>query len=198
MTEEMSGRGPVGGDTEADGRLAEAVERLAETEERLAEAEEKVRENWELFLRARADLENYRRRVERDLSATVRRGKADLLSRLLEVADAFDRAALWEERGGTAQSGPGRDEAAAEGLGRIRRLFMRVLSDEGVLPIECLGQPFDPGLHEALAVDDETTAEPDTITAELQKGYTYGDDVLRPARVRVARPPEDRAGPAEV
>lgn len=180
MSEEMEGPRP---DERNNG------DHLTECERRLAEAEEKARENWELFLRARADLDNYRRRVERDLAATLRRGKSDLLGRLLEVADAFDRAALWEESG-AASDAPSRDEAAAEGLGHIRRLFMKVLADEGVLPLECLGQPFDPGLHEALAVDHETTAEPDTVTAEVQRGYIYGEDLLRPARVRVARPPD--------
>ncbi|HCW51036.1 MAG TPA: nucleotide exchange factor GrpE [Clostridiales bacterium] len=165
----------------------------ADMARRLAEAEEKARENWDRFLRARADLENYRKRVDRDLAAMVRRGKRDLLTRLLDVADALERAAAWEasqkDAGGRdAQGGDGGDDAAREGFALIHRQLLKVLSDEGVEPIESVGRPFDPAVHEAVAVETREDVKAETVVEELQKGYTYEGEVLRCARVRVARP----------
>ncbi|MEW6031945.1 MAG: nucleotide exchange factor GrpE [Bacillota bacterium] len=154
---------------ETEERLRETEERLQEIQEKMREAEEKVKENWDLFLRARADLENYRRRVDRDLAVMVRRGKADLLRRLLDLSDTLEQAAGWEE-----SAGP------------VHRQLLKILADEGVTPMEAVGCPFDPALHEAVDVDLEGEAEPNTVTAELQRGFTYEDEVLRPARVRVA------------
>jgi molecular chaperone GrpE len=142
----------------------------------LAEAQAKAAENWDLFLRTRADLDNYRRRAERDLALMIRRGKGDLVTRLLEVLDALDRAVTWE-------SG---DQA---GLGLIHRLFLKALATEGIRPIECLGQPFDPARHEAIDVRTDPTAAGPTVTGELQRGYTYDNEVLRAARVQVTQPP---------
>ncbi|HCJ10790.1 MAG TPA: nucleotide exchange factor GrpE [Clostridiales bacterium] len=155
---------------------------------RLAEAEEKARENWDRFLRARADLENYRKRVDRDLAAMVRRGKRDLLTRLLDVVDALERAAAWERDAGGRDAQDGGDDAAREGFALIHRQLLKVLSDEGVKPIESVGRPFDPALHEAVAVETREDVKAETVVEELQKGYTYGGEVLRCARVRVARP----------
>jgi len=163
---------------------------------RLAEAEEKAAGNWERFLRARADLENYRKRVQRDLGAMVRRGKKDLIVRLLDVVDALERAASWENGAGAAAGArsdreDARDaDTAREGVALIHRQMLKVLADEGVAPIECSGEPFDPTLHEAVATDPTDDVPAGTITAELQKGYTYEGEVLRPARVRVSQPPD--------
>ncbi len=162
----------------------------AELEARLAAAEAKSQENWDLFLRARADLENYRRRVERDLEAMVRRGKRDFLLRLLDVVDAFDRAAAYESGATGAGGGAAGGAAGADsGLQLIWRQFLKVLADEGVVPIESTGQPFDPAIHEAIDVRADATVDGPTVEAELQRGYLYGGEVLRPARVRVVQPP---------
>jgi molecular chaperone GrpE len=160
----------------------------AEMARRLAEAEEKARENWDRFLRARADLENYKKRVDRDLAAMVRRGKTDLLTRLLDVVDALERAAEWERNAGGRGAQSGGDDAAREGFALIHRQLLKVLSEEGVEPIETVGRPFDPAVHEAVAVETRDDVKAETVVDELQKGYTYEGDVLRCARVRVARP----------
>jgi len=147
----------------------------------LVAAQAKAQENWDLFLRARADLENYRRRVERDLGAMVRRGKQDLLLRLLGVLDSLERATAWD----------GSDPATTrEGLGQIQRQFLKSLADEGVTPIASLDQPFDPTFHEAVDVRTDASLEVPVVTAELQTGYLCEGEVLRPARVQVTKPSE--------
>jgi len=164
----------------------ELARQLEQLRAQLAEAEAKAQENWDLFLRTRADLENYRRRVERDLAAMVRRGKKGLVLRLLEVMDALDRAAAWEEQA----EGDSASRPVSGGVGPIRRQLLKVLADEGVSPVECVGKAFDPALHEAVDVTVDPSAEGPTVTAELQRGYLYEEEVLRPARVRVAQPPD--------
>lgn len=183
---------------EAEAKVAEAEAKAVKAEAKAAEAEAKAQENWDHFLRARADLDNYRRRVERDLAAMVRRGKKDLLLRLLEVADALERAVLWEEAAGAGQAGgpaagrqatsaPG--DASRVGVAQILRQLVKVLADEGVTPIQSVGLPFDPALHEAVDVTFDAKIEGPTVVTELERGYRHGDEVLRPARVRVAQPP---------
>lgn len=153
-----------------------------EMQARAEQAEAKAQENWDLFLRARADLENYKRRTERDLAAMIRRGKRDLVLRLLEVADSLERAVAWEEDHRSTE------ESQHEGIALIHRQLVRVLGDAGVEPVDALGQPFDPTLHEAVAVDAGGSAPEDVITAVLQPGYTFEGELLRPARVVVSRP----------
>ncbi len=180
---------PVGAEEpggEAETRLADMEARLAEAETRLAEAEAKVKENWDLFLRARADLENYRKRTERDFELVIARGKRDLLIKLLDVADALERASAFE--------GQAADPAVTSGAALTYRLLLKVLASEGVTPIECVGQPFNPALHEAVDVRPDPLVTTDTVASELQKGYLHGEEVLRPARVQVSQPPPKQPG----
>lgn len=167
---------------EAEAKAHEAEARAHEAADRAIEAASKAEENWDLFLRARADLDNYKRRVERDLGSMVRRGKQDLILRLLDVVDSLERAAAWED-----EHGQGPDERR-EGIALILRQLHKVLSDTGVARIEALGERFDPVFHEAVATDSQAEAPEDTITAVFQAGYTYEGEVLRPARVSVSRP----------
>jgi len=190
--EAVPGEAAGGGSTARGGPAAEKVSG-DELAHRLAQAEEKAAENWERFLRARADLENYRRRVQRDLHSMVRRGKKELVLRLLDVVDSLERAAAWENGSGTPdgarQAGAGgAGDAARQGMVLIHRQLLKVLADEGVAPMEAVGRPFDPALHEAVATAATDEVPAGTVTAELQKGYTYEGEVLRPARVLVSQP----------
>ncbi|MEW6524528.1 MAG: nucleotide exchange factor GrpE [Bacillota bacterium] len=146
----------------------------------LAEAEAKAAENWDLFLRCRADLDNYRKRVERDLERRVRMGREDLLLSLLEIMDNFGRALEAQDSDGLRS-----------GVEMIFRQLEKLLGTQGVEPIASVGQPFDPAVHEAVAVWDSPDHTEETVTDEIRRGYRIHDDVLRASRVRVARP----AGP---
>ncbi|MEW6399334.1 MAG: nucleotide exchange factor GrpE [Bacillota bacterium] len=155
-----------------------------ELEARRAEAER----NWDQFLRARADLDNYRRRMEREVERLVDRGRQELLLRFLEVADNFQRALMPQVMAAADPDGLRR------GLELISRQLDNLLGQEGVQPLEAVGAPFDPRLHEAVAAWECDDVDRETVTDEIQKGYLYRGEVLRPARVRVARPPEPGDG----
>jgi molecular chaperone GrpE len=133
--------------------------------------------------RERANFINYRRRTEQERAETVQYATANLLKRLLPVVDDFDRALAAipaEER---------ENNRWVEGVELIARKLRTILEQEGVEPIEALGQPFDPNLHEAVAFDDnsEGGGHTDTVAEVYSKGYKLHDRVLRPAMVKVSR-----------
>jgi molecular chaperone GrpE len=139
----------------------------------------KAEENWQLFLKARAEMENYRRRSERDLGRMILRGKRDLLLKILGVVDNLERAVGQGETGGMS---------FLEGVKMIHRQVQELLIAEGVCAFECEGKGFDPAVHECIAVLDSSEVDRETVCEELERGYTFHDEVLRPAKVKVARP----------
>lgn len=145
-------------------------------------------ENYSRFLRARADYDNLQRRTEREVHRLVRLGKKDILVRLLELADNMDRAAVsWRQTLSAVQRLD--TVSLVDGVAMISRQLQAVLSAEGVQPIEAAGKEFDPALHEAVAVWESDKVQTETVTDEIRRGYTHDGEVLRPAQVRVARPP---------
>jgi molecular chaperone GrpE len=139
---------------------------------------EELREKNDLYLRALADFDNYRKRVERDQAEAARAGKREIALTLLETLDSFDRALEHVHE----------DPASMiDGVRAIHRRIMRQLEGQGITQFASRGEPFDPNLHEAVASIESDQYESGTVVDELQRGYRWGDKVLRPARVRVAR-----------
>lgn len=177
----MSGS-PGGPEGSLEAQLADAKAQLESLRAETEAAKEEARRHWDQFLRARADLDNYRRRMEREVERLVQQGKQELLLKFLEVADNFQRALMPQVM---ASADP---DGLRKGLEIISRQLDSLLGQEGVEPLEALGKPFDPRYHEAVAVWDSPEVKEDTVTDEIQKGYLYRGELLRPARVRVARP----------
>src|SRR5262245_26062631 len=130
------------------------------------------------YLRALADFENYRRRVERDRESGVKREQRGLLLALLELADDFERALAHVDDS---------PEAVVVGLRSLQRRLASVLATQGVTPFESIGQSFDPVVHEAVGTAQSEQQEAGTVLDELSRGYHWGEEVLRPARVRVVQ-----------
>jgi molecular chaperone GrpE len=129
------------------------------------------------YLRTRADFENYRRRVERDRDVAARRAKRELLLALVDLADGFDRALVHIDES---------PDSVAAGLYGMQRRLSSLLEAEGVKSFESVGQPFDPTRHEAMATVRDFDGAPGTVVDEAGRGYLWNDELLRPARVRVA------------
>jgi molecular chaperone GrpE len=163
---------------------SELLERAQELERELEATRERADEHMRQWQRAAADFSNYRRRTEEERSAMTQISNAVLLSKLLTVVDDFDRA--------LATVPDEVHEGWVDGVRLVERKLRNVLESEGVTPIEALGQPFDPNLHEAV-VHEDTTAYPDNqVIEEVQRGYRLHDRVLRPALVRVANNPKNQ------
>jgi len=128
------------------------------------------------YLRALADFDNYRRRVERDRASAAQSGKREIILPLLDVLDGFDRA---------LQQIIGAPPAVIEGFEALRRKLLGLLAQHGVTPFSAVGESFDPELHEAIGTVRSDELAANTVAEELQRGYRWGDEVIRPARVRV-------------
>jgi molecular chaperone GrpE len=154
---------------------------------RLATATEEAERNWQQFLRAAADLENYRKQAIRQREEAVAATRRQMLLIILGVVDNLERAL---EHSGCIKSEPAEGAAAAitEGIRLAHRQVLDTLRSLSVRPIEAVGRSFDPRVHDAVDVmAPPEGVEPGTVLSEIQRGYTIGDDVLRPARVRVAQ-----------
>jgi molecular chaperone GrpE len=143
--------------------------------ERLTQALSRERD---LHLRVLADFDNYRKRVQREGGRAAQAGKRQLVLALLDVMDDFARAFAY------ANTTPASILAGAR---LIHQRLTDVLRAQGVVPYPSARQPFDPALHEAVDVIKTAQATSGVVLDELSHGYRWGDEVLRPARVRVAQ-----------
>ena len=148
----------------------------------LAEAQAAAAANEDKFLRARADLENYRRRAIRERTEVAGEAKKQVLLRMLDVLDNLERALVYEQADA---------QALLMGLRMTVTQFEDVLSGLGVQAVAACGEQFDPRWHEAVATVVDPERAEGTIVEEVQRGYHLDDVLLRPARVKVV------AGPAE-
>ena len=162
---------------------AELAERIEQLERELAEAQRSDAEHRDNWHRSAADFANYKRRTDEERATLGQFSNALLIGKVLGVLDDFDRAL--ENVPADAH------DPWVEGVRLTERKLRNVLESEGVTPIEAVGQPFDPNLHEAV-VHEETADHPDNqVIGELQRGYRLHDRVIRPSLVRVANNPKE-------
>jgi len=159
---------------------------VAERDAALARAEEHLA----LAQRAQADYANLRRRTAEERVAMLGLANEILLAKVVGLADDFDLAI-------EHVPDEARDTAWLEGIAAIDRKLRALLESEGVTPIEALGRPFDPALHEALSHVPGSGRPEDEVVAELRRGYRIRDRVLRPALVAVSDGSGPAGGPAE-
>jgi molecular chaperone GrpE len=158
-------------------------------EEALAASQAEAQKNWDLYLRARADLENYRKRAQREKEDLSRFANENLLREILPVVDNLERALEHARQGDSGNGG------LLQGVEMTLGQFQRVLEKFGVTPLRSVGEPFDPARHEALGQVESAEHPPNTVVQELQRGYLLNDRLLRPAMVMVAKAPPVAAEP---
>ena len=159
-------------------------EETSEKEEQASEKkkdpkDDKIDELNDRLRRSMAEFDNYRKRTDKEKSAMYEIGARDVIEKILPIVDNFERGlnTIPEDARGTA---------FADGMEKIYKQFVKILDDMGVKPIEAVGKPFDPAFHNAVMhVEDENLGE-NVVAAELQKGYTYKDSIVRHSMVQVA------------
>lgn len=149
--------------------------------EQMAEAERERGQFKNMAQRAQADLLNYRRRAAEEQAELRRSANADLIGKLLEVVDNFERA--------IGMLPADAADGWHEGLALVQRNLMSILETEGVSKIEAAGKPFDPWEHEAVFHQETTDAEDGVIITVTREGYRLHDKVLRASQVIVAKTP---------
>ena len=157
---------------------AQAEAKIASLETQLAQARQEASENWNKFLRQQADWDNFRKRQERLVTDRIQQQKKSLFKNILEVMDNVERALTYQ------------DSMDKEQLQQTLRMLMwqmsEVLRTEGLTPIPTIGETFNPYVHEAVEAVEGAEQPDNTILEELRKGYTLGEETLRPARVKVS------------
>jgi molecular chaperone GrpE len=174
--------GPAHETGECSSELAQLAQALEQKTKEAADANEK-------YLRAAADFENFRKRIQRD---TVEFRKYANEQLALELLSVVDHLGLALKHAGSQAEG---NQALQEGVELVYKQFHDVLEKFGVKPFAAQGEPFDPARHDALMQVESDDMPENTVVAVLQDGYVYYDKVLRHAKVSVSKKPEH---PAEV
>lgn len=149
-------------------------------EEQLAVKTKEAGENWDRFLRERADMENYRKRVNREKEELLNYGNKSLIEEILPVIDNLERALAHASEDGFG--------AVVEGIRMTHGMLLNSLKKFGVAPLEATGSTFDPAFHQAMALVPTDGHSPNTVMEEHQKGYMLKERLLRPAMVTVSTP----------
>src|SRR5258706_3486143 len=163
-----------------------SVEELQDLKTRAAKADE----NWDKYLRAVADFDNYRKRVAREKEELARFTSERVVSALLPALDNLERAIE------AAQAHGAENSSLLEGLTQVYNQFRRTLMEFGLQEVIAgAGHPFDPNLHEAVSQVESAEHAEGHVIEQLQRGYKLADRLLRPARVVVSKGSPDPDGP---
>lgn len=168
----------------AQERPAGELEHLSydELEAKLNETEAKMNAHWEQVLRGQAELENFRRRAERDVSSAHKYALEKIAAELLPVVDSLERGI----EGSDAQQAT--TKGLRDGMEMTLSLLIKAMDKFGIKVVNPLeGENFNPAIHQAMSAMPDPNAKPNTILRVLQKGYSLHERLLRPALVIVAK-----------
>ena len=161
---------------------SDALNPAKEIERLLAEVES-LRDQ---ALRAEAEMQNVRRRAERDVENAHKFGLERLVQHILPVVDSLEKA---------LEAKTSEDNPVIEGVKLTFKLLQDLLTKESIQVVDPLGEPFDPNLHEAMSIVENPDMESNSVFAVVQKGYTLNDRLVRPAMVMVTKMPDDKENP---
>lgn len=152
----------------------------AQEKDELTLANEKIKDWEDKYKRLLAEFDNFRKRSEKESAMMIDIGASMVLTKILPIVDNFERA---------INSIPDdlKDNSFVDGVDKIYKQMLKTFEELGVKPIEAVGKPFDANLHNAVMTDENAEGEVDTVVEELQKGYTYKDQVLRHSMVKVKK-----------
>ncbi len=161
---------------------AEAEDETGETmEQQLAKAQDTIKDYWDQMMRLRAEIENNRKRAERDVENAHKYALKSFVENLLPVIDSM-------EMGQTAAAADNATlESIREGSELTVGMFVQVLEKNGLEQVDPLGEKFDPEQHQAISMVEDESAESNTVISVMQKGFLLNDRLIRPAMVVVAR-----------
>lgn len=163
---------------------------------KMVELENTTAQYKDQLLRKAAEFENYKKRIENESANLVRYANEDLIEKLLPVIDDFDRLynamKNLKTNGGVAPATTEND-SFTKGVELIYNKFKRILELQGVKPLDVVGQPFNPDLHDALMMMPSADHPSHTVLQEVERGYTLNERVIRHAKVIVSAEPQSSA-----
>lgn len=168
---------------DAEQPLDENAQRIYELENALSEAQATIKEQQDSVLRARADMENARRRADAEVEKARKFALERFAGELLPVVDNLERAIEMTDSDNEAV------KALLEGVEMTQKSFISTIEKFGLNLIDPQGETFNPELHQAMSMQESADFEPNTVMAVMQKGYEINGRLLRPAMVMVSRAP---------
>lgn len=147
----------------------------------LAKAQVTIKDYWEQIMRLNAEMENNRKRAQRDIENAHKFAVKNFSEALLPVADSMEMGL----NAATAENA--NMESIKEGITMTLELFMKTLEKNGITSVNPQGEKFDPEFHQAMSVVENDEAEPNTVMAVMQKGYLLNERLIRPAMVVVSK-----------
>jgi len=169
---------------EEDAAAEEEKDPIEALQEQLKKKDEELAQQKNDFLREKADLENFRKRLIKDKADAVQFANERLLKELVQIDDNLERAL----------NAPNASlQTLKEGVEMIQKQFSTFLKNQKVEPIEAMGKPFDPNLHEVMTQMESEEHDESTVMQEYSKGYTLNGRILRSAKVVTAKKPETPA-----
>lgn len=161
----------------AEGEAKESKKGFKKKEKKKDKRDEQIEQLNDKVMRQMAEFENFRRRTEQEKSQMFNMGAKNIIEKILPVVDNFERGLATVEEGA---------DPFADGMLMIYKQLLTTLDEAGVKPIEAVGQEFNPDFHNAVMhVEDEDAGE-NVVVEEFQKGYMFGDSVVRHSMVKVA------------
>lgn len=159
--------------------------RIAELEKALAKAENTVDDQKDSVIRAKAEVENMRRRAAQDIEKAHKFALEKFASELLPVIDNLERAIQFSDKENEAV------KAVVEGVELTHSSFIASIAKFGMEVVDPQGEAFDPERHQAMSIQENAELKPNTVTAVMQKGYVLNGRLLRPAMVMVSKAPSE-------
>lgn len=169
------------------GAAQDAAGESAQLEQALAQ---KLEETRNLYMRALAELDNVRKRAQKDIEGAHRYGLEKFALELLPVKDSLELGLEAAEKAGLISEASADIKSLMAGKEATLKLLGKAFEKHGINEINPLGAPFDPQLHEAMLAQPSDTAEPNSVLKVVQKGYQLSGRLLRPARVIVSKAPD--------
>jgi molecular chaperone GrpE len=147
-------------------------------EKTLAEAQKKAEDNWQLYVRSQAEMENAKRRADKNIENAHKFGLEKFAVELLAVKDSLELGLSVEDSDA---------EKLKEGTELTLKMLTQALEKFSIMEVNPLGEVFDPNLHQAMSMQESAEHKPNTVIAVMQKGYLLNDRLLRPAMVMVSK-----------
>ncbi len=152
----------------------------AELLEKVKEAQELEEKNFDLYLRSQAEIENVKKRAQKEKTELAKFSNESLIKQLLPVADSLEKAIAHSEEGNSI-------DALREGVKLTLKGLMDTLKRAGLEEVKSVDEPFDPNFHEAVSEQEDNSVRPGTVTKELQKGYLLNERLIRPSMVVISK-----------
>lgn len=180
LPEEIDGEGVLSPENESQNEEEVPLSEMTKDQliEKISEVQALADANMDSYLRSQAEMENMKKRFQKDKQELIKYGNETLTKQLLPVADNLEKALDHSKDENSL-------EALREGVDLTLKGLINVLEKSGLEVVQAVGEPFDPNFHEAVSEQADNSAAPGTVIQELQKGYLLNQRLIRPAMVIV-------------